>query len=179
MADIRLWSNPPAIVVGRFQDIRLEADLSLCAREDIQIARRFTGGGTVFQDDGNLNFTIVQREPLIDLQKIQYRNILILKETLRQLGVESTIHPNSISVNDKKIVGASAAIKHNCVLWHASLLISTNITTINEVLSPSRESYQTERVRSKWQPVTNLQTILSRPVEVNEVKDKIGLIGSP
>lgn len=172
--NIRIWSNPPAIVAGRFQNIRLEADTSLCMRKNIIIARRFTGGGTVYQDQGNLNFTMVTWEPVIDLKAIQHRNISILNETLLGMGVDSTItNPNSISVQGRKISGASVAVRRNLVLWHASLLVSTDPVIIAQVLSPSREYFPTNRVRSKWQPVTNLQTALSRPVEIAEVKERI------
>jgi len=172
--NIRIWSDPPAIVVGRFQDIRLEADISLCMRKSIIIARRFTGGGTVYQDQGNINFTLVTWEPVIDLEAIQHRNISILKETLLGMGVESTItSPNSISVQGRKISGASAAVRRNLVLWHATLLVSTDPVTITQVLSPSRENFPTSRVRSRWQPVTNLQIALSRRVETTEVKENI------
>ena len=171
---IRLWSNPPSIVVGRFQDVRLEVDVSLCEESGIRIARRFTGGGTVYHDQGNLNFTLVSREPVVNLQDVQHRNISILKETIRKLGVESTIvPPNSISVQGRKISGASAAVRHKCVLWHASLLVSTDLEIISQVLSPSRENFPSTRVRSRWQPVTNLQNLLSRPVEMSEVKGQI------
>ena len=90
------------------------------------------------------------------------------------MGVEGTItSPNSISVQGRKIAGASLAAKHNLVLWHASLLVSTDLETVNQVLSPSREAFHTNRVRSKWQPVTNVQTAVSRPVETAEVKKQI------
>lgn len=171
---IRIWFNPPAIVAGRFQDIQLEADATLCMRKGIAIARRFTGGGTVYHDQGNLNVTIVTWEPIIDLQTIQHRNIAIVKETLLRMGAESTItNSNSISVEGKKISGASLAVKRNLVLWHASLLVSTDLHTVTQVLSPSRKRFTTNRVRSRWQPVTNLQTALSRPVQTSEVKEQI------
>jgi lipoate-protein ligase A len=171
---IRIWFNPPTIVVGRFQDIRLEVDMSMCVRKSITIARRFTGGGTVYHDEGNLNFTMVTCEPIIDLQIIQHRNISILKEMLRGMGVESSItSPNSISVRGKKISGASLAVRRNLVLWHASLLVSTDPLTVSQVLSPSRQKFSTNRVRSIWQPVTNLQTELSRPVGNAEVRERI------
>jgi lipoate-protein ligase A len=171
---IRIWSNPPAIVAGRFQDIHLEADTTLCMRKSITIARRFTGGGTVYHDQGSINLTMVTWEPTIDLQTIQHRNIAIMKETLLRMGVESTIaNSNSISVGGKKISGASLAVKRNLVLWHASLLVSTDLLTVTQVLSPSRRQFTTNRVRSRWQPVTNLQTALSRPVQTAEVKEQI------
>ena len=170
---IRIWSNPPATVAGRFQDIHLETDTTLCARANVTVARRFTGGGTVYHDDGNLNFTLVTCEPVIDLKKIQYRNISILKEMLLRMDVESTItNPNSMSVNGKKISGASLAVRRNIVLWHASFLVSTDPSTIAQILSPSREMFATTRVRSRWEPVTNLQTVLSRPVKTQEVKEQ-------
>ncbi|MGD0422851.1 MAG: biotin/lipoate A/B protein ligase family protein [Candidatus Bathyarchaeia archaeon] len=171
---IRIWFNPPAIVTGRFQDVHLEADTTLCTRKSITIARRFTGGGTVYHDHGNLNVTMVTWEPIIDLQTIQHRNIAIIKETLLRMGVESAItNSNSISVEGKKISGASLAVKRNLVLWHASLLVSTDLLTVTQILSPSRKQFTTNRVRSRWQPVTNLQTALSRPVETAEVKEQI------
>lgn len=170
---IRIWSNPPAVVIGRFQDIRLEADTPLCIQKRITMARRFTGGGTVYHDRGNLNFTLVTWEPIIDLKAIQHRNISILKETLLGMSVDRTITtPNSILVHGRKISGASVAVRRNFVLWHASLLVSTDRVTITRVLSPSREEFLTNRVRSRWQPVTNLQTALSRPVETTEVKEQ-------
>ena len=168
---IRIWSNPPSVVVGRFQDVRLEADTTLCERENIAIARRFTGGGTVYHDPGNLNFTLVSWEPAVDLSTIQHRNISILKEMLRRMDLDSTItNPNSLSVAGRKVSGASVAVKHNLVLWHASLLISTDPLTITQLLSPSRQQFSTNRVRSRWEPVTNLQRELSRTVEIREVK---------
>ena len=117
---------------------------------------------------------MVTWEPVIDLKAIQHRNISILNETLLGMGVDSTItNPNSISVQGRKISGASVAVRRNLVLWHASLLVSTDPVIIAQVLSPSREHFPTNRVRSKWQPVTNLQTALSRPVEIAEVKERI------
>jgi len=170
---VRVWSNPPAVVAGRFQDIRLEADTSLCMQESIVIARRFTGGGTVYHDPGNLNFTLVKWEPAIDLEIIQHRNVSILKEMLLRMGLDSTItSPNSISVSGGKISGASLAVRRNLVLWHASLLVSTDPSKITQLLSPSRQQYVTNRVRSRWEPVTNLQKELSRQVDTREVKER-------
>ena len=171
---IRIWSNPPAVIVGRFQDIHLEADTALCMRNKIAIARRFTGGGTVYHDQGNLNVTLVTCEPTIDLQAIQRYNIAVIKETLLRMGVKRVVvESNSILVDGKKISGASLGVKRNLVLWHASLLVSTSLLTVTQVLAPSRKQYTTNRVRSRWQPVTNLQTELCRPVETSEVKEQM------
>lgn len=171
---VRIWINQAAAIVGRYQDVALEVDEQYCIRKRIQIARRFTGGGTVYHDDGNLNLTILSEMRDIDLQEIRRRNLLIVQNVLSQFGVESTVNPpNSVLVHGKKISGASAAVRRDYVLWHASLLVSTSLESIAQALSPSRMPVRTNRVRSQWQPITNLASSLGRPVEMHEVKKQI------
>ena len=172
---VRLWINQPAAIVGRFQDVDLEVDEEFCIRNSVRIARRFTGGGTVYHDEGNLNLTILsEKRDIRDLQVIGRRNLLVIQETLLQFGVESTVNPpNSVLVSGKKISGASAAVRRNYVLWHASLLVSTSLESIARALYPSREPARTDSVRSRWQPVTNLATLLGRPVAIHEAKKQV------
>jgi len=160
--------------VGRYQDVALEVDAEYCRKNRIQIARRFTGGGTVYHDEGNLNLTIVGEICGVDLHEIRHRNLLIVQNALSQFGVESSINlPNSVLVQGKKISGASAAVRRGYFLWHASLLVSTNLESIAQALSPSKNLGPTSHVRSQWQPITNLAITLGSPVEMREVKKRI------
>jgi len=171
---VRLWINQPAAIVGRFQDVDLEVDEEFCIRNGVRIARRFTGGGAVYHDEGNLNLTILSEKHDIDLQVIGRRNLSVIQDTLLQFGIESTVNPpNSVFVDGKKISGASAAVRRNYVLWHASLLVSTSLESIARALYPSREPVLTDSVRSQWQSVTNLATLLGRPVAIQEVKKHV------
>src|SRR3990172_9373973 len=85
----RIWFNSPSVVMGRFQDVSLEVNTQLCSRKGVQIVRRFTGGGTVYHDEGNLNLTILSKRNHVDLEKIQLRNISVVRMTLSKLGVKS------------------------------------------------------------------------------------------
>jgi len=169
---VRLWVNPPATVIGRFQDVKSEIDIEFCERNDIQIVRRFTGGGAVYHDEGNLNFTIVTPKPenirLLEFHKI---NAAIVQDCLNRFGLENEfVPPNSIEVSGKKISGAAAGFGRNSTLWHSSILVSTDTATPALALSPSQREFQTTHVRSKWRPVTTLEAELGKRVSLNDVK---------
>jgi lipoate-protein ligase A len=172
---LRLWTNPPAVVVGRFQNINSEVDLDLCKRKKVLIARRFTGGGAVFHDEGNLNLTLVMRPPertqVTEIQKSNSSIILKLLDSLRLQG--AYVPPNSIHVGGRKIAGAAAALGRDFILWHASILISTDTDLLNQLLAPSRESEESSFIRSRWHPVTTLVAALGKPVSIEEVKHQL------
>jgi lipoate-protein ligase A len=171
---VRLWINRPAVVLGRFQDVTLEVDLNLCTRNKIEIGRRFTGGGAIYQDDGTLNLTILTKETNMDIVELQRKNFSAIRRTLSELGVSSTVDRlNSMFVRNKKISGAAMAVRRDCILWHASILISSDLTIIHDVLAPSRKSALTRRVRSRWEPVTSLQTLLGSKIEMTDMKNRL------
>lgn len=172
---IRLWVNPKSVILGRFQNASAEVDIALCQQSGIQIARRFTGGGAVFQDEGNLNFTIVRRPEIgITLTKLNEASSAVILDALRGLGLKGSIlPPNSIMVGDKKVSGAAGALGKGFALWHSSILVSTSIDQMESVLAPSRETKTSLYVRSRWHPVTNLQNSLNQFVSVSEVKSRL------
>jgi lipoate-protein ligase A len=169
---IRVWVNPAAAVIGRFQDVKSEVDVEFCRQKGIQIVRRFTGGGAVYHDEGNLNFTMVAPKPeRMGLLELHKTNSSIVKECLKRLGLKSEFTPpNSIEVSGRKISGAAAGFHRNLSLWHWSILVSTDLAVLRLVLSPSRRYFKTTRVRSRWRPVTTLEAALGRHMPLNEVK---------
>jgi lipoate-protein ligase A len=169
---VRFWLNPPSVVFGRFQETSAEVDTSLCEENNIQIGRRFTGGGAVFHDEGNLNLTIVTRnKDRIPPTRLHSTNSSIVLDALRGLGLKATfLSPNSILLGDRKVSGAAAALGSDFTLWHTSILVSTNVDTLDLVLSPSKKSNATRFVRSQWKPVTTLQAALGKRVSVDDVK---------
>jgi len=171
---VRLWVNAPSVIIGRFQDAYAEVDLDVCRQSGIQIARRFTGGGAVFHDEGNLNFTVVRKRPEgISLNELYALNASVVLELLSRLGLKANFEPlNTILVSGKKISGAAAALGHDFAFWHASILISTDTKLLNRVLSPGRLSV-TRFIRSRWQPVTTVTELTGRPVDVEDVKRQL------
>jgi lipoate-protein ligase A len=172
---IRLWVNPQSVILGRFQKASIEVDTSLCQQSGIQIARRFTGGGAVYQDEGNLNLTLViqQGERHTQPRLIETASAIVL-DALLSFGLKGNfLAPNSIMLGERKISGGAAAYGYGFTLWHGSLLVSTNIDTLESVLAPSRQKHTTHYVRSRWHPVTTLEAAVGRKVSVEEVQSKL------
>jgi lipoate-protein ligase A len=172
---VRVWANPPAVIVGRFQEVIAEVDVDLCQQRKIEIARRFTGGGTVFHDGGNLNLSIVTgKEEGTPLTKFHAHNCAVISNLLGQLGVESSyVPPNSIEISGKKVSGAAAAMGRDFAFWHASILISTDTSLLKQVLLPSQSAKSTKFIRSRWQEVTTLDSALGKQVELEDIKHKL------
>ena len=172
---IRTWTNPPAVVMGRFQEAALEVDVDLCQHNSIEIGRRFTGGGAVFHDKGNLNLTIVTpRREGMSLGRLNEINCTVVMDLLGQLGVQSKfVLPNSIEISGRKVSGAAAAMGRNFAFWHASILVSTDTDLLNRVLLPSTVPKQTKFIRSRWRPVVTLENALGERVELEDVKHQL------
>jgi lipoate-protein ligase A len=149
--------------------VNLEVDTNLCKKHGITIVRRFTGGGAVYHDEGNLNFTILNRRQSESLATLHETNSSYIIAALKNMGLQSEcVAPNSVHLKSRKISGAACVLNSHYVLWHASILVSTNTTILAQVLSPSREAIESKFVRSKWRPVTTLNEHLSQPVNVEE-----------
>ena len=172
---VRIWVDPSAVVVGRFQELSAEVDVALCQQSNIPIGRRFTGGGAVFHDEGNLNFTVVTpRQREISLAEFYKTNCAVISNLLDDLGVKSSyVPPNSIEISGKKVSCSAGALGREFAFWHASLLISTDEQMLNDVLQPSRAGRATKFIRSKWQPVVTLESALGRHFDIEDIKRRL------
>jgi lipoate-protein ligase A len=172
---VRFWTNAPAVVLGRFQEASSEVDLDLCELRKVQVARRFTGGGAVFQDKGTLNFTIVT-EPCLRLSvgKLHETYSRLIISSLKGLGLNCSFSPpNSILVDGRKLCGAAAAFGNHFALWHGSILVSTDTELLEEVLAPSRRIASTRFVRSHWKAVTTIEAELGAKIGLREVRSQL------
>ncbi len=168
---VRFWVNPPSVVVGRFQEVSSEVDVEQCEQTGIPIARRFTGGGAVYHDEGNLNFSIItRREERGSLTRLHSTASRIVLNAILGLGLKGIfLPPNSILLGERKVAGAAAAFGRDFALWHASILVSTNIEFLERILAPSKKLEANQFVRSRWIPVTTLQTA-ARDIELDDLE---------
>jgi len=164
---VRFWRNLNAVVIGRSQSLEAEVSLEACERYGTSVVRRFTGGGAVYQDHGNLNWTIVSRRdhPLAKVKGIlevfkAFSSPIL--EGIKILGIKAEFKPpNSIFINDKKISGMAAYIKRESILCHGTLLVNTNLNILTSVL---------KLMKTK---VTTLQHELDTPISMASAKRAI------
>jgi len=174
---IRFWKNANTVVIGNFQSAEKEANLANCRKNQTAIVRRFTGGGAVYHDLGNLNCAISLHKdhPLIkaDFGETFARLSNGVVEGLRLLDAPAKHEPpNNIQVNGRKIAGGAGAVKSGFVFYHSSILISSDLKRLSEVLNSS-ETVGTSSVRSIRKEVSNLSAELGRELTVAEVKDSL------
>ncbi len=176
---LRFWRNYKAIVIGRLQCPSLEADFETCLKEGITLVRRFTGGGAVYHDMGNLNFSLFlkRKSPLIKERLFRGYELVgkAVEISLRKMGLKDGkyVPINSVKIGDKKVCGMAGFITRDFVLVHGSILVSSNLKVLNRALIAPPEGLKSRFVRSKKEKVTSLERALKRKVKLREVKEQL------
>ncbi|XP_030608875.1 lipoyl amidotransferase LIPT1, mitochondrial isoform X1 [Archocentrus centrarchus] len=151
-----LWRNQPAVVIGRHQNPWTECNLPAMRRAGISLARRRSGGGTVFHDLGNLNLTFFASKKAYDRQ----RNLKVVTEALRRLcpglDVQATDRFDIILNGCYKISGTASRLSRKSSYHHCTLLHSADRSALSSVLRPSCPGIQSNATPSVPSPVANL-----------------------
>ena len=175
---LRFWQNNPCVVLEKFQEKEFEVNLKYTKRNNIPIFKRFTGGGTVYHDRGNLNITFCKEKENILFSKYILEEAKGITEIILQAIKDLNKHceigeRNSIFLEEKKILGSAIAQKNNKFFYHASLLINSNLKELKKVINWEEEYPENTRppIRSKRSKVTNLSSYT--PLTIDLVKEKI------
>lgn len=152
-----LGINDPSVIIGKHQVAHREVDTSFIHANNIPVIRRISGGGTVFHDSGNINFSFIrQGEPgrQVDFRK----NTLPVLEFLSSLGVNAKLEgKNDLKINGLKISGNAEHVQGNRVLHHGTLLFNASLEKMRRSLNRNPARYITRAVESNPSPVTNLK----------------------
>lgn len=157
-----VWRNSPAVVCGRFQNAFAEVSVPETARRGIPVIRRPSGGGTVYHDQGNVNYTIIRDGSPFDRDYASF--IEPVAETLRALGIPARFSGDSdIAVDGLKVSGSAQRAAHGRVLHHATLLYKSDLCALRALTRGRRAWFTTKGTDSKPAPVTNMCDHMDRP----------------
>lgn len=152
-----LWINEPCVVCGRYQNLFQEVNLCEAAKRNIPVIRRNTGGGTVYHDRGNLNYTMIRsRSSDAPLDYDAFLHPVI--EALNRMGVPA--HKRNvcdIAIENRKISGSAQSVKSDRVLHHGTLLFDANLSDLKALLCPMPGKMESKAVKSVPSPVTNIK----------------------
>ncbi|MGE4440677.1 MAG: lipoate--protein ligase [Desulfomicrobium sp.] len=161
-----LWRNAPAVIVGRNQNTASEIDTDFVRERGITVIRRLTGGGAVFHDLGNVNFSFIQ----IGKQSRQldfHRFTVPIMEALRSMGVNCQFEGrNDLVIDGRKFSGNAQLIEKDRVLHHGTLLFSAQMADLSGALRINPVKYVDKAVKSVAKRVTNISSHLPAPMDV-------------
>jgi len=155
-----LYINKPSIIVGKHQNTFAEINLKHVLDNNIPVIRRLSGGGTVYHDKGNLNFTFIkngQKGKLIDFKGFTKPII----DFLKQYGADAYLgEKNEIRIGKYKISGNAEHIYKDRVLHHGTLLFNSDLTKLNDAIKVQPDKYRGKAVQSNRTIIDNIVNIL-------------------
>ncbi|UYW02493.1 lipoate--protein ligase [Flavobacterium agricola] len=167
------YINKPSIIIGKNQNTIEEINTNYVADNNIQVVRRLSGGGAVYHDEGNLNFSFITEndgKSFSDFKK--FLNPIV--EALAEMGIEAEVKGrNDILINDKKISGNAQFATMGKIFTHGTLLFNSDIDEVVNALKVRKDKIESKGMKSVRSRVANISEFLSETITISEFKQKI------
>ncbi|HQU97233.1 MAG TPA: lipoate--protein ligase [Saprospiraceae bacterium] len=168
-----LWRNDNAIIVGKYQNTLSEINYDYVKANNISVVRRMSGGGAVYHDLGNLNFSFTKTgtdSNLTDFEKFTKPIV----DVIRQMGIDARFEgKNDLMINGLKFSGNAAHIFKNKILHHGTILFASEMRNVAEALKINPVKYQDKAQKSVPKRVTNISEHLKEPMTVDQFAQKV------
>ena len=164
---LMLWQNASSVIIGRNQNTAEEINQDFVNSHNIRVVRRNTGGGAVYHDLGNLNYSFITDVDGTDRQTYE-RFVAPVVSALTDLGLDAcSSGRNDILVSGKKVSGTAQQVLKGRILHHGTLLFDTDATMIQGALNPDPEKFRSKSVKSVRSRVGNIRSFLSVDMTVD------------
>ncbi len=167
-----LWQNDNTIVIGKFQNAYAEINASYVREHNIKVARRLSGGGAVYHDLGNLNYTFIVNQS--NPEEFDFsRYVAPVVEALRSVHIDAEFNGrNDITIDGKKISGSSQYFRHDRLLHHGCIMLNTNLHDMAEALKVSQAKYESAiTANSVHSRVTTINKHTGEPFTIPQFKE--------
>ena len=170
-----LWRNAPSVIIGLNQSAYAEVNLDYLKEHGIALARRVTGGGAVYHDLQNLNYTIVGKSRDLNADYPDYLHYMV--NALRQLGVPAELSGrNDIMVDGRKCSGYAKRVWKDRLMVHGTLMFDVDLSVLQQALSVPGSKMAASGVASVRSKVANLKDYLPGYADVLALKDALHVI---
>ena len=168
-----LWQNDNAIIVGKYQNTFAEINEAYVKEHGIRVVRRLSGGGAVYHDLGNLNFTFIA-----DAGTLSTLNFTIFCEpvirTLARFGVTAEVNGrNDMTIDGRKFSGNSQYLKQGRIMHHGTILFDSDLSVVSNALQVDESKFQSKASKSVRSRVTNVAAYLPTPVSLPEFRSAL------
>lgn len=168
-----LYINAPSIIVGKHQNSLAEINVDYVKENDITVIRRTSGGGAVFHDPGNLNFTFIMNEKQSENADFRKYTQPII-DVLQSMDVDAKFEGrNDMTIGGKKFSGNAKSYYNNKILQHGTLLFESTLPNLSQALKLNPLKYRDKAVKSISSRVTNITEHLKQDVTLQEFEKRI------
>lgn len=165
-----LWQNSPSIIIGKNQNTIEEINLAYVKENNINVVRRLSGGGAVYHDLGNLNFTFIVGSDKKDVNNYRRFTEPVIK-ALNQMGVPAEFSGrNDITIDGKKFSGNAQYYYRDRLLHHGTILYNSELTRLQEALNVKTDKITSKGIKSVRRRVTNIADYMEKTYDINEFK---------
>lgn len=167
-----LWQNDPAVIVGSYQNICREVHVESLRRLGIPVVRRCTGGGTVYHDLGNVNYTYITQAD----GGVSYDGVLLpVIRALNDIGVPARKNRTcDIAIGDLKISGSAQRMTKGRLLHHGTLLFFSDLEVLDRITTRRKnDCFRSKGTQSAICTVTNIREHLARPMTIEEFRERL------
>ncbi len=167
---ILLWQNEPSVIIGRFQNTIEEINMEYIEENKINIVRRITGGGAVYHDLGNLNFSFIVTDTRDAIDFRRFTEPVV--SALAKIGIKAEhTGRNDITIDEKKFSGNAQYHLKSRTLHHGTILFSSRLEDVQAALSVKPDKIESKGLKSVRSRVTNIEDYLSKKVSVQEFRE--------
>ncbi|OYD07085.1 lipoate--protein ligase [Paludifilum halophilum] len=164
------YINEPSIIIGRNQNTVEEIHVDYCREQGIHVVRRLSGGGAVYHDTGNLNFSFLTRDDGKSFLNFRKFTEPVIR-ALRRLGVDAELTGrNDIQVGEKKISGNAQFTTKGRMFSHGTLMFDVDLDQVAKALHVKQEKFQSKSTKSVRSRVANISELMDRKMDIHEFK---------
>ena len=168
-----LWQNEPSIIIGKHQNTMEEINTGFVEENNIHVVRRMSGGGAVYHDLGNLNYSFIigdGQQNLFDFRKFTYPIV----DMLKKYGVDAEISGrNDMTIEGRKFSGNAQFIRSKNLLHHGTLLFDSDLERLQDALKVSGDKIISKGIKSVRSRVTNIREHMEEKIGINEFWENI------
>ncbi|MEB6322359.1 lipoate--protein ligase [Staphylococcus xylosus] len=167
------YINRPSIIIGKNQNTIEEVNQSYIDEQGIDVVRRISGGGAVYHDTGNLNFSFVTDDDGNSFHNFQKFTEPIV-EALKSLGVDAKLSGrNDIQVGEAKISGNAMVKVKDRMFSHGTLMLNSELDEVQNALKVNPAKIKSKGIKSVRSRVANISEFLDEPIDIDEFKEII------